>query len=133
MACNIKGRKGDSVKTEFSSSWKSSKQPRKQRKYRFNAPQHIKRKFLGSHLSRELRKKTGRRSLPVRKGDTVTVTKGEFRKKSGKVERVDIKNSRAYITGIETKKKDGTKAFIPVKANNLIITELTEDRKRMAK
>ena len=33
------------MKSIFSKSWVSSKQPRKQRKYRYNAPDHIKKKF----------------------------------------------------------------------------------------
>jgi len=34
------------MKKIFSTHWKASKQPRKQRKYRAKAPLHIKRKFL---------------------------------------------------------------------------------------
>ena len=45
------------MKKKFSESWKSSKQVRKQRKYRYNAPLHIKQKFVNVHLAKELRKK----------------------------------------------------------------------------
>ena len=34
------------MKKEFSKNWKASKQPRKQRKYRANAPLHLKRKMI---------------------------------------------------------------------------------------
>ena len=50
------------MKRKFSKSWKSSKQPRKQRKYSANAPLHLKRKLLSVNLSKELRKKYGKRS-----------------------------------------------------------------------
>ena len=42
------------MKKIFSKHWKSSKQPRKQRKYRAKAPLHIKRKLLNVNLSKEL-------------------------------------------------------------------------------
>ena len=74
------------MKTKFSGSWVKSKQPRKQRKYRYNAPLHIRQKFVGAHLSRELRKKYGKRSASLRKGDNVKIMRGQFRNKSGKVE-----------------------------------------------
>ena len=55
------------MKSQFSKSWKSSKQPRKQRKYIAKAPLHIKRKLMGVNLSKELRKKHGKRNIVVRK------------------------------------------------------------------
>ncbi len=61
------------MKKKFSDKWKASKLPRKQRKYLANAPLHIKRKFLSANLSKELRKKHGKRSIPIRKGDTVRI------------------------------------------------------------
>jgi len=56
------------MKKKFSNSWKASKQVRKQRKFRYNAPLHIKHKFLSAHLSKELMKKYGTRNIPVKKG-----------------------------------------------------------------
>ena len=50
----------------FVTSWKASKQPRKQRKYRYNAPIQTLGKMLSSHLSKELRTKIGKRSMPIR-------------------------------------------------------------------
>ena len=47
--------------------WIASKQPRKQRKYLANAPIHIKKKMAGANLSKELRKKYGKRSMTLRK------------------------------------------------------------------
>src|SRR3989338_176397 len=45
------------MKNKFSTKWKESKQPRKQRKYRANAPLHLRKKFVNVNLSKELRKK----------------------------------------------------------------------------
>ena len=119
----------EKMKTKYSSSWKKSKQPRKQRKYRHNAPLHIKQKFVSSHLSKELRKKYKKRSINLRKGDSVKVARGQFKDKSGKVEEVDLKKTSIYISGIEIVKRDGTKARYPIHPSNLIITEVNMDDK----
>jgi large subunit ribosomal protein L24 len=119
------------MKALFSKSWISSKQPRKQRKYRANAPLHLKRKFMGAHLSKELKEKHGKRSAAVRKDDKVKVMRGQFKGLVGKVERVDVKRCRVYIRGVELTKKDGTKSFRPIHPSNLLITELSlSDKKR---
>jgi len=94
------------MKKEFSTSWLSSKQPRKQRKYRFNAPLHLKHRFLSSNLSKELRKKYSKRNLPLRKGDEVLVMRGAFKKKKAKVSKVNLKRTRVVLEGIQRTKKD---------------------------
>ncbi|MCK5149917.1 50S ribosomal protein L24 [Candidatus Pacearchaeota archaeon] len=120
------------MKKEFSKKWIKSKQPRKQRKYRANAPLHIKKKFVGANLSKDLRKKHEKRSLPVRKGDTVLIMRGKFKNKKGKVTTVDLKSSRIIIEGIQVKKQDGSKANVKLQPSNLQIIELNlEDRKRI--
>lgn len=113
-------------------SWKSSKNPKKQRKFLFNAPLHLRSKLVVSHLSPELRKKYNTRGLRVRTGDKVKVMRGQFKSKTGKIERVNTKKCKVYITGIELIKKDGGKALYPVHASNLLITELNlSDKKRI--
>lgn len=121
------------MKTKFSRTWKKSIQPRKQRKYRYNSPLHIKQKFVRSHLSKELHKKYKKRSMNLRKGDMVKVTRGQFKNKSGKVDEVSLKKTSVYISGIEIVKRDGTKARYPLHPSNLIITELNVDDKMRSK
>ena len=119
------------MKKKFSKAWKSSKQPRKQRKYRANAPLHIKRKMIASHLSKELREKYKRRSFPVRKNDVVKILRGSFKGKQGKVSKVDTKKMKVYVEGIVRTKKDGTKVPVPLDPSNLMIVSLNlEDKKR---
>ena len=117
------------MKTKFSSSWKKSKQPRKQRKYRYNASLHVKQKFASTHLSKELRKKYKKRNVNLRKGDSVKVMRGQFKNKSGKVDEVDVKKTSVYISGIEVVKRDGTKSRYPIHPSNLVITEVNLDDK----
>jgi len=122
------------MKNKFSTAWKASKQPRKQRKYLANAPLHLKKKFISINLSKELRKKHGKRNVPVRKGDIIKIMRGKFKKKQGKVTEVKSKISKIIIEGIQIKKMDGSKANIKLQPSNLQIIELNlEDRKRMKK
>jgi large subunit ribosomal protein L24 len=122
------------MEKKFATSWKSSIQVRKQRKYRYNAPLHIKQKMLSVHLSAELRKKHGLRSIQLRKGDKVKILRGQFKKKEGKVDRVNLKQQRVFVVGIETIKKEGSKVPFPLTPSNLMITELElSDKKRKKK
>lgn len=121
------------MKREFSSVWKSSKQPRKQRKYRAKAPLHIKAKMLGANLSKDLRIKHGRRSISVRKNDIVKIMRGKFKKKQGKVLSVETQKSRVRIEGITIKKMDGSKVEVPIQASNIQIIELNSDDKKRIK
>ena len=121
------------MKKDFSTSWISSKKPNKQRKYRFNAPLHIKGTFLNVHLSKDLRQKYNLRSIRVRVGDKVKILRGQFKKQEAKVEEVNVKKTEIFLSKIEHTKRDGTKARHPVDPSNLMIIELnTDDKKRFA-
>lgn len=139
MAHHSKNSQHNRIKTKnrnkmkkFSLAWKSSKQKRKQRKYRYKAPLHIRHKFIAANLSKELRKRYSRRSLPLRKGDTIKIMRGSFKKKTGKIGAVGLYNLKVFIEGIQQSKRDGTKVNVPFEPSNLQITELNlEDKKRM--
>jgi large subunit ribosomal protein L24 len=119
------------MKAKHSTAWIGSKQPRKQRKYRYNAPLHIKGKFLTAHVVKDLASKHGVRSLRVRTGDKVRILRGQFKSREGKVERVDVKNSRIYVAKIDTLKKDGaTRIPYPLHPSNVMIVEFDMSDKR---
>ncbi|MEK6888716.1 MAG: 50S ribosomal protein L24 [Nanoarchaeota archaeon] len=120
------------MKSKFSTSWKSSIQPRKQHKFRHNAPLHTRHKFLSSHLSKLLRQKYGKRNLPLREGDEVLVMRGRFKKKQAKVISVNLKRSFVNIEGLQVSKRDGTKVSVPFNPRALQIISLNEsDRQRL--
>lgn len=122
------------VKTDFSTSWKKSVQPRKQRKYRYNAPLHTKQKSFHVHLSTELQKKYGTRNIQVKSGDKVKIMRGKFAKKEGKVDGVNLKREKLFVSGLETIKKDGLKIPISLNPSNVMIVELDlTDKKRKQK
>jgi large subunit ribosomal protein L24 len=119
------------MKLKFSKNWISSKQTRKQRKYLANAPINIRKRFIVSTFSKELKDKYKRRNFRLRKGDKVKILRGQFKGKTGKVDRINIKQRKIYIPGIENIRKDGTKSMYPIEPSNLMIIELfLEDKKR---
>jgi len=118
------------MKIGFSSNWKRSIQPRKQRKYRANAPLHIKGNFMHAPLSKELRKKHGIRSMRLRKGDKVKVLRGQFKGSVGKSENISVINEYVNVAKIEISKKDGSKQYYPIHPSNVIILEIESERKR---
>ncbi|MCB9362448.1 50S ribosomal protein L24 [Candidatus Woesearchaeota archaeon] len=122
------------MKQSFSTSWNSSVQPRKQRKYQANAPLHTRQKFVHVHLSEALRKKYGKRSVGIKQGDKVRILVGQFKGTSGKVEKVSLKDSTVIVTGVDTPKKDGSKSPYPIHTSNIVVEELNlDDKKRKEK
>lgn len=123
------------MKSKFSTTWKASVQPRKQRKYRYNAPLHIRGHFLNAHLVKELREKQGMRAVRVRTGDKVRVLRGTFKGREGKVTGVDLQKGKLTIEKVEMIKKDGaTKVAYPINPSNVLIVELdTSDKRRFKK
>lgn len=116
---------------KWTSSWNSSIEPSKQRKYRKNAPKHIRRIIMSAHLSKELRDKYSRRSIPLRKGDTVKIMKGDLKGKTGKITDMNTIRYKVYVEGITNLRKDGNTSPRALEPSNLLITELElSDSKR---
>ncbi len=114
---------------------KSSK-PRKQRRFRFNAPMHVRQHFVHSHLDKALRAKLGikRRSVQISKGDTVKVMAGSKKGTTGKVIRVSLRTGRINIDSLVKKTAKGKEFNVPLSASNVYITDLNlSDKVRAAK
>jgi large subunit ribosomal protein L24 len=103
------------------------KNPGKQRKRMFNAPAHIRHKLMAAPLTKELAEKQGVKTLPVRKGDTVHIQRGDNKGFEGKISRVDLKAYRIYIEGLTREKVDGTNIFVPVHPSKVMIKNLSLD------
>ncbi|HID25407.1 MAG TPA: 50S ribosomal protein L24, partial [Thermoplasmata archaeon] len=101
-----------------------SKQPRKHRRFRYSAPLHIRRKFLSAHLAEDLLIKYNRRSIPVVKGDTVRIMRGEFKDHTDKIAFVDLKKGFVEVEGVILTKADGKKVAKPIHPSNVLITKL---------
>ena len=107
----------------------ATKNPKKQRKKMFNAPAHIRHKLMGAPLSPELLAQRGVKTLPVRKGDTVRIVRGDRKGFEGKVSRIDLKHFRVYIEGLTREKVDGTTIFVAVHPSKVMIKTLNLDDK----
>ena len=102
----------------------ASKQPRKQRKARYNAPNHTRGRYLSASLAPELRGKHNARRTRVVKGDTVKVLRGDFAGNEGVVDAVDMRTCRLVVHGVMVTKSDGTEVPRPVDPSNVQITKL---------
>jgi len=106
------------------------KNPRKQRKRLYNAPAHIRHKLMAAPLTKELAKKHGIKTIPVRKGDTIRIQRGDNKGFEGKISRIDLKNYHIYIEGLTREKVDGTNIFLPVHPSNVMIKTFSLNDKR---
>jgi large subunit ribosomal protein L24 len=102
----------------------ASAKPRKQRVLRRILVRVWPHKLMSVHLSSELREKYGRRSLPLRVGDTVKVLRGEYRGVTAKVVEVDRERQYVYLENVTRKKVDGTEVRVPVHVSNVMIVQL---------
>jgi len=107
-------------------------QGRKQRKAHFEAPSHIRRKIMSSHLSKDLRKKHNVRSLPIRKDDEVLVVRGSLKGNKGKVIQVYRKRFCIYIEKLTKQKSNGAPVQIPIHPSNVVILKFKADKDRNA-
>jgi large subunit ribosomal protein L24 len=121
------------MKQEFSTKWNASKQPRKQRKYLYNLPLHLKQKLFGATLDKVLRKKLGIRNTEVKKGDEAKIMRGKLKGKMGKVDGIDRRKLRVSIEGLNVTKKDGNKVKVWFHPSNLKLIKVDEEDKKRFK
>jgi large subunit ribosomal protein L24 len=103
-----------------------SKQPGKQRKARYKSPLHKRQKLVSALLDEKLRVKKKRRSMGLRKGDTVVVMRGDFKGHKGKVARVNLKRMKIFVEGVTVQKADGSDRFYPLDPSNVKIVKLAK-------
>lgn len=90
----------------------------------FQAAHHTRSKQLGATLSKELRKKYGRRSARVIEGDTIRVLRGEFKGIDGKVTKTSTEKNSVAVEGIKREKLKGGNVDIYIHTSNVMITGL---------
>jgi len=100
----------------------------------YRATFQTKSKQLGSALSKDLRKKYGKRSVRAIEGDSVTILRGEFKGVDGKISKVSTQKSSVAIEGVKKEKTKGDKFDVYIHTSNLIVTSLnTNDKWRILK
>ena len=91
-------------------------------------------KQLSCALSKELRKKYGKRSIRILKGDTAKIIRGEFAGVDGKVTKISIPDRGVNIEGVKKEKLKGDKFDVYVRTTNIVLTALdTGDKWRINK
>lgn len=122
------------MKKVWSNAWKASSQKRKQRKFVFNAPLHVKHKLVNVSLAKDLKTEHSTRAVPVRSGDVVEIMAGQFKGTSGKVTKVSLSRTKVFVEGAAVKRRDGSDSLYPIHPSNLRITKLDlSDKKRTGK
>lgn len=94
--------------------------------FRYHAPLHVRQKFVRAHLSRELRKKTGKRSVRIHSGDGVKIIRGSFKGVSGKVTEVDLKKSVVFVDNCKRKKASGKEFLAQIALSKVVVTDLSK-------
>jgi large subunit ribosomal protein L24 len=84
---------------------------------------------MAAPLSQELILSKGAKALPVRKGDTVRIMRGDNKGFEGKVSRIDLKRYQIFIEGLTREKVDGTNIFVSVHPSKVMIKNLKLDDK----
>ena len=95
----------------------------------YQATAVVKSKQLCSPLSKDLRKKYGKRSIRVIEGDTIRVLRGEFRGVAGKITKVSIQKNGVSVEGVKKEKLKGGNLDVFIHPSNLIITDLNNEDK----
>ncbi|MEM1971646.1 MAG: 50S ribosomal protein L24 [Candidatus Anstonellales archaeon] len=98
----------------------------KVRKMLYNAPIHIRNKFLNVPVDKALVDKFGK-TTRVRIGDVVRIMRGDFAKKEGKVVELNTKRGTVHIEGVVRKNASGKEVYVPIHASKIMLIKRGED------
>jgi len=100
----------------------------------YRAPYAVRSKQLSGSLSKELRKKYGKRSIRLALDDSVRIIRGEYKGIDGKITKISIAKGGIAIEGIKKEKLKGEKIDVYIPSSNILITSLnTDDHWRKSK
>lgn len=86
---------------------------------------------MSASLSKDLRKKHGIRSLPIRKDDEVVVVRGKSKGQKGKVIQVQRTKYAIHIDKLTQNKANGAPYQLPIHPSNVSIIKIKEGKDRM--
>jgi large subunit ribosomal protein L24 len=98
--------------------------PRRQRRALYEATSAERRRRMTVPLSRELRARFHRRSVPVRKGDTVRVLAGSYEGREERVARVDRRAYTVTLDNVTLKTAEEKLKPLPLRPAYLVLTRL---------
>ena len=98
--------------------------PRRQRKAVFTADLFERHRRMAVPLSRELRRRYGRRQLTVRKGDTVRVLTGSYKGREERVAKVVLRGYSVTLDNVTGKTADAKLKPLAIRPSHLLLTKL---------
>jgi large subunit ribosomal protein L24 len=98
--------------------------PRQQRKAMFTADLFERHRKMAVPLSRELRRRYSRRSLPIRKGDTVRVLSGSYAGREERVAKINLQKYSVTLDNVTGKTADAKLKPLAIRPSHLILTKL---------
>lgn len=106
--------------------------PDSERKKRYCGSLHQKKKYLKVHVSKKLKEKDKlkKRSMLLKKGDTVKIMRGKYKGKEMKVADVSYGNTKVYLEGISKRTARGREMPVAFQPSNLEITALSERKNK---
>src|SRR5690349_2716968 len=102
----------------------SSTQPRRQRRAAYEAHTFERRRRMSVALSRELRGRFHRRSIPIRKGDTVRILSGSYVGREERVAKVDRRSYAVTLDNVTGKTGEKKLKPLPIRLSHLLVTRL---------
>jgi large subunit ribosomal protein L24 len=93
----------------------------------YRAPYAKRSKQISGPLSKELRKKYGKRSIRITTDDTIKIIRGEYKGIDGKVTKISLEKNSIAIEGIKKEKLKGDKIDVYIPTSNVLITGLSTD------
>lgn len=98
--------------------------PRRQRRAVYSADSFERRLRMTVPLSRELRARFHRRSVPLRKGDTVRVMKGSYVGREERVQKMDRRSYTVTLDNVTLKSGEEKLKPLPIRTNHLLLVRL---------
>jgi large subunit ribosomal protein L24 len=98
--------------------------PRRQRRALYEASTFERRRRMTVLLSRELRARFHRRSVPLRKGDTVRVLGGSYKGREERVAKIDRRGYAVTLDNVTLKTADEKMKPLGLRPGHLVITRL---------
>jgi large subunit ribosomal protein L24 len=102
----------------------SPRSPRRQRRALYTASTFERRVRMAVPLSRELRRRFRRRSVPLRKGDTVRVMSGSFVGREERVAKIDRRGYSVTLDNVTLKTGEAKLKPLPIRTSHLVLTKL---------
>jgi len=103
---------------------RSPRSARRQRKALYTASTQARRRLMTVPLSRELKSRFHRRSIPIRKGDTVRILAGSYVGREERVAKVNRRTLSVTLDNVTSKTGESKQTPLPIRTGHLVLIRL---------